>query len=113
MDVLRNLGNIRDAEELRQAEGDITRHTMAMVYAHHFTKFNVETLCEIHRIVFDTLYAWAGEFRTISFVKYEDVLGGDTVHYAHPSQIRKELSEAAKEIARLKKSEPKRCLSFF
>ena len=80
--VLRNLGNIRDAEELRRAEGDVTRHTMAMVYAHHFAKFNTETLREIHRIVFDHLFEWAGEFRTIPLIKHEDVLGGDTVRYA-------------------------------
>jgi len=62
VDVLRNLGNIRDSGELRRAEGDVTKHTMAMVYAHRFIKFNTETLCEIHRIIFDNLFDWAGEF---------------------------------------------------
>ena len=112
VDVLRNLGNIRDAEELRQAEGNITRHTMSMVYAHHFTKFNTETLCEIHRIIFGDLFDWAGEFRTISVIKHEEVLGGDTVRYAYPNQIKKELDEISKEIAKLKKSEPKQDLLF-
>ena len=88
VDVLRNFGDIRDAEELRRAEGDVTKHTIAMVYAHHFSKFNTETLCEIHRIIFDTLYDWAGEFRTIPVIKHEEVLGGDTVRYAYPEQIR-------------------------
>ena len=112
IDVLRNLGNIRDAEELRRAEGDITRHTMAMVYAHRFTKFNTETLCEIHRIIFDNLFDWAGEFRTIPIIKHEEVLGGDTVRYAYPDQIKKELAETLKEIAKLKKPEPKQVLLF-
>ena len=106
MDVLRNLGSIRDAEELRRAEGDVTRHTMAMVYAHHFNRFNTETLREIHRIIFDSLFGWAGEFRTIPVIKHEEVLGGDTVRYAYPDQIKKELDEASKEIAKLRKSEP-------
>jgi len=112
VDVLRNLGNIRDAEELRRAEGDVTRHTMSMVYAHHFAKFNTETLREIHRIIFDNLFEWAGEFRTIFLIKHEDVLGGDTVRYAHPNQIKKELDEASKEISKLKKNEPKKDLMF-
>jgi len=111
-DVLRNLGDIRDAEELRRAEGDVTRHTMAMVYAHPFAKFNTETLREIHRIIFDHLFAWAGEFRTISLIKQEEVLGGDTVRYAYPNQIKKELDEASREIAKLKKSEPQQDLLF-
>jgi cell filamentation protein len=112
IDVLRNLGNIRDVEELRRAEGDVTRHTMAMVYAHHFSKFNTGTLREIHRIIFDNLFEWAGEFRTISVIKHEEVLGGDKVRYAHPNQIKKELDEASREIGKLKKSESKQDLIF-
>ena len=112
VDVLRNLGNIRDPDELRRAEGDVTKHTMAMVYAHRFNKFNTETLREIHRIIFDNLFDWAGEFRTIPVIKHEEVLGGDTVRYAHPNKIKKELDEASKEISKLKKSEPKQDLLF-
>jgi cell filamentation protein len=112
IDVLRNLGNIRDAEELRRAEGDVTRHTIAMVYAHRFSKFNTETLREIHRIIFDNLFEWAGEFRTICVIKHEELLGGDTVRYAHPNQIKKELDRASKEITKLKKSESKQDLIF-
>jgi len=110
--VLRNLGDIHDAAKLRQAEGDVTRHTMAMVYAHRFTKFNTETLCEIHRIIFDNLFDWAGELRTIPVIKHDAVLGGDTVHYAYPNQIKKELDEASKEIVKLKKNDPKQDLLF-
>ena len=112
VDVLRNLGNIRNAEELRRAEGDVTRHTMAMVYAHHFARFNTETLCEIHRIIFDNLFDWAGEFRTIPVMKREEVLGGDTVRYTQPGRISKELNDASKEIARLKKSGSRQDLLF-
>jgi cell filamentation protein len=112
VDILRNLGNIRDSDELRRAEGDVTKHTMAMVYAHRFNKFNTETLREIHRIIFDNLFDWAGEFRTIPVIKHEEVLGGDTVRYAHPDQIKKELIDASKEISKLKKSEPKQDLLF-
>ena len=112
VDILRNLGNIRDADELRRAEGDVTKYTMLTVYAQKFTKFNTNTICEIHRIIFDSLFEWAGEFRTIHIAKYEEVLGGDTVHYAYPDEIKKELDETSKEIAKLKKSDSKNELVF-
>jgi cell filamentation protein len=112
VDVLRNRGNIRDVEELRKAEGDVTKHTTAFVYARGFTKFNTETLREIHRLIFDSLYDWAGEFRTIPIVKREAILGGDTVRYASPKTIKKELDEASREIAKLKKTDAKQGLIF-
>ena len=93
VDVLRNLGDIRDKNKLRQAEGDVTRHTLVMVYSQRFAKFNIETLCEIHRIIFDALYEWAGEFRTIPVIKREEVLGGDTVRYTYPDDIKTKLKE--------------------
>jgi len=112
IDVLKNLGNIKNADELRNAEGDVTKYTMPAVYAQKFNKFNANTICEIHRIIFDSLYEWAGEFRTIPIAKREDVLGGDTVRYTYPDQIKKELDETSKEIARLKKTENRKDLIF-
>ena len=112
VNVLRNLGNIRDAGELRRAEGEVTRYTLAMVYATDYAKFNIETLCEIHRIIFDNLYDWAGEFRTISIIKREEILGGDSVQYSHPRQIKKELTDISKEIAKLKRDDEKKDLLF-
>ena len=112
INILKNLGNIKDADELRNAEGDITKFTLSAVYAQKFTKFNTNTICEIHRIIFDSLYSWAGEFRTIPMAKHEEILGGDTVRYAYPNQIKKELDETTKEISKLKKSEGKKDLVF-
>ena len=37
-------------------------------------------------------------------VKYEEVLGGDTVRYAHPASIKKELAATMKEIGKLKRT---------
>lgn len=109
--VLRNIPGARDSEELRQIEGDLTRMTMGIVYAKEYRKFNTETLQDIHRTIFGSIYEWAGEFRTIQMTKAEDVLGGDTVRYAHPHEIKKQLQDASKEISSLKTSEdPKRLL---
>jgi cell filamentation protein len=110
--VLRNLGNIKDAAELKQAESDITKHSLSMVYGRRFDKFNTNTICDIHRTIFMHLYEWAGEFRTIPIAKREDILGGDTVRYAYPKEIKKELDATVKEIAKLKKADDKKDLIF-
>lgn len=110
--VLKNLPGIKDSDALRQAEGDLTRMSMGVVYAREYDKFNTETLCDIHRTIFGSLYEWAGEFRTIPIMKAEEVLGGDTVRYAAPSEIKKQLDAASKEIAKMKPSADKKELVF-
>ena len=104
VDVLKNRAGIKDPDLLRKAEADITNLAMSAVYKRKYGKFNTETLCDIHRSIFGQIYDWAGEFRTIQMVKYEEVLGGDTVRYAYPRDIKKELTASMKEISRLKRS---------
>lgn len=104
VDVLKNLADIKDADLLHKAEADITNITMAAVYHLRYEKFNTETLQDIHRNIFGQIYSWAGEFRTIQMIKYEDVLGGDTVRYAYPKEIKKQLNETMREITKLKRT---------
>lgn len=110
--VLKNLPGIKDSEELKQVEGDLTRMSMGIVYAKEYEKYNTETLRDIHRTIFGGLYEWAGEFRTIPIMKAEEALGGDTVRYAAPSEIKKQLDMASKEIARIKPSGNKKDVVF-
>ena len=110
--VLRNLPGIKNSEDLKLIEGDLTRMSMAIVYAKEYEKFNTDTLCDIHRTIFGGLYDWAGEFRTIQIMKPEEVLGGDTVRYASPSEIKKELDRASKEISKLRSIQSKKDIVF-
>jgi len=110
--VLRNIPGIKDSDELKRFEGDITRITMAIAYAQEHHRFDTAALCQIHRTIFGSIYDWAGEFRTINMVKAEDVLGGDTVRYAHPDNIKRELDECSKEIAKLKYADDPKDLIF-
>ena len=110
--VLKNLPGIKNSKELKRAEGDLTRMSMGIVYAKEYEKFNTETLCDIHRTIFGGLYEWAGEFRTIPIMKAEEVLGGDTVRYASPSEIKKQLDMASKEITRIKSTANKKDIVF-
>lgn len=104
VDVLKNLANIKDKELLAKAEADITNLAMLAIYNHRYDEFDIKTLSSIHFIVFGQIYDWAGEFRTIQIVKYEDVLGGDTVRYAFPKEIKKQLNVVMKEISKLKRN---------
>ncbi len=104
VDILRNRAEIKDKDLLRHAEADITKLTMLALYSRKFSKFDTQTLSEIHANIFSELYEWAGEFRSVSIIKQEDILGGDTVRYAHPKAIKKELASAVKELAKLKRT---------
>lgn len=104
VDVLKNLAGIKDPEVLRKAEADITNLAMAGIYNRRYEKFNTDTLQDIHRTIFGQIYEWAGEFRIIQMIKPEDVLGGDTVRYAYPKEIKKQLGASMKEIAKLKRT---------
>ena len=102
--VLINRAGIKDTELLRKAEADITNLAMTAIYEQRYEKFNTDTLCDIHRMIFGQIYDWAGDFRTIQIVKYEEVLGGDTVRYAYPAEIKKQLTDTMKEITKLKRT---------
>ena len=110
--VLKNLSGIKNSEELKKVEGDLSRMSMAIAYAKNYEKFNTQTLCDIHRTIFGGLNEWAGEFRTIPIMKPEEVLGGDTVRYASPGEIKKQLDMASKEIAKLKPTMARKDLVF-
>ncbi len=103
-DVLKNLANIKDKETLTKAEADITSLAMLAIYNHKYDKFDTKTLLDIHYNIFGQIYDWAGEIRTIQIVKYEDVLGGDTVRYTFPKEIKKQLNAIMKEIPKLKRT---------
>ena len=104
VNVLKNLANIKDSEVLKAAEADITNLAMTGIYTRKYATYNTETLLDIHRTIFGQIYDWAGTFRTIQMIKSEDVLGGDTVRYSYPNEIKKQLTVAMKELAKLKRT---------
>jgi len=105
VDILKNLANIKDHDLLSRSEADITNLSMLAVYNQSYKVFDTKTLQDIHSNIFGQIYDWAGEFRTIQITKYEDVLGGDTVRYTFPKQIKKELDAVMKEVKKLKNTD--------
>ena len=67
--VLRNKLNIRNASALEAAERELVAHRLLEPVP--AGDFDLEHLKAIHRHLFQDLYAWAGEVRTVEIVKGE------------------------------------------
>ncbi|ANU11968.1 fic/DOC family protein [Planococcus antarcticus DSM 14505] len=51
---------------------------------------------KIHRYLFQSLYVWSGEFRTINIFKSERILGGLSIIYSNKDQIQHDLTHVFK-----------------
>lgn len=100
--TLKNKLGIKDYEELRKAESDISFVRLLTVDRDvDCKKFDLEYVKNIHKYILHDIYDWAGEFRTVPMEKAEDVLGGDTVRYAYPKEREPEAEECLNELNRI------------
>ncbi len=100
--TLKNKLGIKDYEELRKAESDISFVKLLTVDRDvDCSKFDLDYIKNIHKYILDDIYDWAGEFRTVPMVKPEDILGGDTVRYAYPKEIEPKAKECLNELNRV------------
>jgi cell filamentation protein len=68
-DVLINKLGIRDDNALITAEREITSIKLLKLYSMPLmNEFNFNTLCNIHKIIFDDIYEWAGQIRRGDFL---------------------------------------------
>ena len=90
-DILRNKFNIRDADQLRTAEANVTGPKLAALANRRLAgKYDLRHLQRCHREIFSDIYPWAGEIRTIYIAKSQ--------LFAAPQHIRPYLNE---QLARL------------
>lgn len=52
----------------------------------------------MHKYIFQDIYGWAGEFRTINIEKEEPALGGLSIEYSDRAEIEDDLVEALKKM---------------
>ncbi len=98
--VMKNLLGIKDAEALEAAEANITSIRLFVVEKElQLSSYGYEDLMATHRYIFGDIYEWAGTPRTIQIVKGERVLGGDTVRYSQPNNIKRDCEKALKKFA--------------
>lgn len=68
--VLVNKLNIRDNEKLYEAERKITAFRLQELIKEPVDgNFDLKHLCDIHRYIFQDIYTWAGELRTVDIAK--------------------------------------------
>lgn len=90
--VFRNLLDIRNAEELLQAEKITTSvRVMELKAKPIIGNFNLDHLKEIHRYLFQDLYEWAGKIRTIRIAK-------GNMMFAYPENIEHQANLYFKEL---------------
>lgn len=83
--VLINRYNIRDSEQLEEAERSVTALTISHITLFH-PPFSLNTLSTIHHTLFAELYSWAGDIRDIAISK------GNT-RFCQPMFIRREAEQ--------------------
>lgn len=93
--VLINKLNIQDEQELIDVEAQLLIAGLIDIHSimDELDFHNCTCLQAIHCFLFEELYAWAGEFRTINIYKSERVLNGLSIMYSDKSSIKKDLKQ--------------------
>src|SRR4051794_36811713 len=69
-DVLKNLRDIRDPDILARFEAEATsRRIVQLINSPVPGRFDAAQLKAIHKHIFQDVYAWAGQFRTVNISK--------------------------------------------
>lgn len=90
--TLINKLNITDYEKLRQVEADIGFLKLIDIDSVENKKFDINLIKALHTHIFEDIYSWAGEFRTVPIIKEELVLPGCSIDYSSVSMIEKDLN---------------------
>ena len=96
--ILKNKLNITNEVELGEAEANLGFLKLINVDSIDAKEFNEETFKRIHKHIFEDIYSWAGEYRTVPIVKEELVLPGYTIPYSNHLDISKDLHNRMIEI---------------
>lgn len=96
-DVLVNKLNIRNKSELDLIERNVTAAKLMQI-ENIDGNFDFEHLKRMHRFIFGDIYEWAGKEREIPIEKREEVLGGLSVQYAYPNEIKIQADKAISEL---------------
>src|ERR1700683_2577929 len=75
-DVLRNIPDIRDLDQLAGFEADSTAARLTELrYRPLKGRFDVAHLQAIHKYIFQDVFVWAGDFRTVNISKGGNFFG--------------------------------------
>lgn len=90
--ILKNKLDIHNKKLLEDAEADYVVYRLKDLVLNPLQgNYDTKHLLQMHYFIFQDLFDWAGQPRTISIYKEEDVLGGLSVEYSEPVYIIKNL----------------------
>ena len=96
--TLKNKLGITKYKDLNDAEKDIGFAKLIDIGESFKQKYDVEYIKSIHRHIFEDIFDWAGEFRTVPVYKTEIVIPGLSLEYSAPKNIEKDLSVILEEL---------------
>ena len=97
--VLINKFDIRDTERLSEVENDLVYIKLFEVDAFiSGLTFDTDGLLALHKYLFEDVYDWAGQLRSINIYKYERVLPGASVQYGEHTRLQRELDAAFEDM---------------
>ena len=96
--VLVNKLGLTSYEELNQAEADIGFVKLINVDSVDINYFDENLIKKIHKHIFEDIFDWAGEYRSVPLIKEEIVLPGCSIEYSPCNKIDKELKSKISEL---------------
>lgn len=92
-EILINKFGIKNIEELNSLEADFTSSRLKDIIQNGITgDFNLEHLLKFHYTIFQDIYYWAGQTRTIDIEKPEPALGGISIEYSKFKNIKSDIT---------------------
>jgi len=86
--ILKNKFGIKDQLVLDEMEAEYTSMRLSEIAENFLAgNYDIQHLYDIHRYIFQDIYEWAGEPRTIDIEKAEAVLGGISIDYSPNEEI--------------------------
>lgn len=91
--VLKNVRDIRDQERLSKFEMDMTTRRLSELARNPLPgRFDAQHLKALHGYIFQDVYPWAGEFRTINIAR------SGQFYFAFPHQIEPNMAKISAEL---------------
>lgn len=99
--ILINKYNLKNEKDLSEIEAEYTAIRLKQLFIKPLPgNYDFKHLCDFHKYIFQDIYPWAGEPRTVNIYKPEQVLGGLSIDYSNFKDIEK---DAATVLTKMKK----------
>ncbi|MDE6853224.1 MAG: Fic family protein [Lachnospiraceae bacterium] len=97
--ILKNVLGIQDRQILDNAEADYVSLRLRELAENPLRgDYSINHLAKMHKYIFQDLYEWAGNLRTINIEKEEPALGGLSVEYSDKTKIEEDLFRALEKM---------------